>query len=77
MLCPPRHRLVAEYQTAVKAFKACVLALNDLHGFEFDEAYEISEERRVQSKRPREPWSTTSESVDARDPHATDMHTET
>ena len=50
MLCPQRHRLVGEYQTAVKAFKNCVLALNDLHGFEFGEAYEISEERRVQSK---------------------------
>jgi hypothetical protein len=47
MLCSLRQRLVEEYQTAVNTFKDSVLALNDLHGFEFDEAYEITEERRV------------------------------
>jgi hypothetical protein len=36
-----------EYQTALNAFKDSVLALKDLHGFRFDQAYEITEERRV------------------------------
>ena len=42
MLCPQRQRLVKEYQTAVNTFKDSVLALKDLQGFEFDEAYEIT-----------------------------------
>jgi hypothetical protein len=33
-----------ETSNAVNAFQDSVLALNDLRGFEFDEAYEISEE---------------------------------
>jgi hypothetical protein len=77
MLCSLRQRLVEEYQTAVNAFKDSVLALKDLHGIRFDEAYQTTEERRVTVEKARERWNITSESIDARDPKLRIMHTDT
>jgi hypothetical protein len=47
LICSERNRLVEEYDACVDRFRVAVSALKNLHGAEFDRAYEISEKHRV------------------------------
>jgi hypothetical protein len=47
MICVERERLAEEYRAGVDRFRVAVSALKNLHGAEFDRAYETSEKHRV------------------------------
>jgi hypothetical protein len=53
MVCPERERLADEYRVAIDAFRDSVYALKHLHGFEFDQAYKTTEDRRIDLENAR------------------------
>ena len=53
LICGERNRLAEEYDACVDRFRVAVSALKNLHGAEFDHAYDTSEKHRVAVEKAR------------------------
>jgi hypothetical protein len=53
LICAERNRLAEECDSCVNRFRVAVSALKNLHGGDFDRAYETSEKQRVAVEKAR------------------------
>ena len=53
LICGERNRLAEEYDACVERFRVAVSALKNLHGADFDRAYETNEKQRVAVEKAR------------------------